>query len=779
MGNSEAALARIRKSKYPIALGFGLLLALVLSISISSFTRLNTIDEKINLITQNHHLKAELLHQMHKIVSERSLSVQVMAGSTDPFQRDEEYMHYNHLASRFITLRAQLEAMTLSAQERAQLENTLELIRRTQPTQDTVTEQILDDVQTNPIQLLSALNWPIEKQLYSAFNKLIELENNSAREEIEQTTLSHKQTIQTLFILSLTTIIVGVLIAISVIRRTGSIERSLFEEKKQAEITLHAIGDAVISTDTNNCIEYMNPIAESLLGKSLVSIQHWPLSESFALLDNDGQPINLSEQLNAIKNEPLKLDSHSIKIVGKNNTIAIEGSASLIHNKSNRVTGKVIIFRDVSENRNLAELLTWQATHDSLTGLINRREFERLLTNLLKDAKNNLRTHTALYIDLDQFKIVNDTCGHIAGDKLLQQLTTILQSEIRGSDTFARLGGDEFGVLLESCQLNKAEKIANALLNKIQSSRFSWEGHLFKIGASIGVVKIDSASEDVSHIMRAADSACYVAKDKGRNRIWIHHDDDKEINERHGEMALTSRINQALEDNQFSIYKQLIKSINQGKEHRIYELLIRMLDDSGKIIMPMAFIPAAERYTIMPNIDRWMIKSSFQRLADMPDIFNEIDLISVNLSGQSFTDDGFLDFVVGELDQKNIDPEKICFEITETSAIANWIRVTRFISVLRGMGCKFALDDFGSGMSSFTYLRNLSVDFIKIDGSFVRNIDSDDINKAMIKAIHNVGQVMKIKTIAEFVETDLVLEELSEIGIDYVQGFSIHVPEPL
>ncbi len=438
-----------------------------------------------------------------------------------------------------------------------------------------------------------------------------------------------------------------------------------------------------------------------------------------------------------------------------------------------------LTFRDTSKNSNLDNLLHWHAAHDGLTGLVNRREFEVLLAQLLQDAKSNRRNHAILYVELEHFNIINDTCGHVAGDALLQQLAVILEAKTRGSDVVSRLGDNQFGFLLNSCSLHKAEDIANALRRIIQEFRFCWKTYVFKLDVSIGVLGVRHNSLSVATLMSDANAACYIAKEKGFNGVWVQRVDDKEIMLRRDEMTLTAGINQALDEGRFSIYKQRIKSTDENAHEDLYELLIRMLDDSGNEILPMAFIPAAERYSMMPDIDRWMIKQVFLRLAESHQDSAESGIVCINLSGQTLSQKMFLDFVVHQIQKTKVNPHRLCFEITETAAIANLQHVTRLISVLRGMGCKFALDDFGSGMSSFTYLRNFTVDFLKIDGSFVCNMNTDSVNRELVKAIHNLGQIMNIKTIAEYVESDEVLQELLDIGVDFAQGYSIHLPEPL
>ncbi len=434
---------------------------------------------------------------------------------------------------------------------------------------------------------------------------------------------------------------------------------------------------------------------------------------------------------------------------------------------------------DISELKKAGEKLTYQASHDDLTDLINRREFERRAERLLLTIGSTQSSHALCFMDLDQFKVVNDTCGHMAGDEMLRQLTTELKNVVRVRDTLARLGGDEFGVLMEHCSLDDAHRVAISLQKTIQDYQFAWEGQTFKVGVSIGLVAITEMTPNLTELLKDADAACYMAKDQGRNRIHVSHADDIDIAQRHGEMQWVARLNHALEEDRFCLYAQIIEPLDTANKNIHYELLIRMLDDSGEIIPPGAFLPAAERYNLISKVDYWVIEHAFDLLANNPTFLEDINFCSINLSGASLTNPDVLDFIVVQLDKSSIDGHKICFEITETAAISNLSMAMKFISTLKELGCRFALDDFGSGLSSFAYLKNLPVDFLKIDGMFVKDIADDPIDHAMVKSINEIGQVMGMKTIAEFVENDEIKGMLREIGVNYAQGYGIGKPLPL
>ncbi len=437
----------------------------------------------------------------------------------------------------------------------------------------------------------------------------------------------------------------------------------------------------------------------------------------------------------------------------------------------------VSIRTDITAKKMVAEKISYQASHDALTGLINRREFEKRLQQLMSHSINN-EHHALLYLDLDQFKVINDTCGHHAGDELLRQIPQLLACSTRRSDLIARLGGDEFAIILSSCQLDRAEQVARSVLEAIANYRFSWEKQIFKIGVSIGIVEISDTDTDLHEVLKHADSACYEAKEGGRNRFCIYTENDQAFKTRSEQMDWVSRINTALRDDLFVLYAQAIVPVNPDSSSKPgYELLIRMLEN-GKIIPPFAFIPAAERYNLMIEIDRWVINKAISIIQNAPDFSDRIDHIAINLSGQSLADKDFIQFMVDKLDKSQLH-EKICLEITETAAIGNITNARRCIEILHGMGMRFALDDFGSGLSSFSYLKTLDVDYLKIDGTFVKNIANDPIDRAMVKSIHEVATVMGKKTVAEFVEDDAILAVLKKIGVDYAQGYGIEKPKPL
>jgi len=560
---------------------------------------------------------------------------------------------------------------------------------------------------------------------------------------------------------------------------------ALQQEKERAQVTLGSIGDGVITTDLNGDIEYMNSVAEHSTGWKLEDARGRPIFSVFNIVDEKTlqTPPNPSGYC-LDKGKSVTLAGNLLLMHRfRNQHLSVEVNASPILDPGANITGVVLVFHDVTKLRGLARKMSYQASHDPLTGLLNRRAFENRLEQVIANARDEDNRHALCYLDLDNFKVVNDTCGHTAGDELLRQLTIKFRMELREADTLARLGGDEFGILLEGCSIEHAGELAESIRKIAENFRFVWDNTFFRIGASIGLVPLTNTSGSLTDIMTAADSACYVAKEQGRNRIHIYQHDDEAVAERHGQMQWVHRIQTVLEENRFRLYFQTIENLNpapgdDGRKHG--EILIRMLDENNSIVGPGAFITSAERYLLMPSIDRWVISNTF-RLLTLDDRRAEryVGTCSINLSGQSLSDERFMDYLISEIGNSGVTPQLLCFEITETAVIANLCTASKYISRLRKLGCRLALDDFGVGLSSFGYLKNLAVDYLKLDGCFVQNMITDNIDFAMVDAINQIGHTLDIKTIAEYVENVDTLEAVRDIGIDYAQGYYISKPVPI
>ncbi len=771
----------LTNSNYVIAAGLSLMIALMISLAITGITHMGSIKDAMETITIERAERINILTGMRRIVRERSLTMYAIYLTKDPFRRDDEFMHFNALAEQFIKLRIQFEQSGLLPQQTSLFEDALRLIQRSAPLQENIIEMIMEGAEQDAYSMMAVMDLPLEKTILNLFDKLIEIEQEITRNVNASAKKEYDEAYFMMIAIGIVVIFVGILITVLVVRRTRKIEGALFEAKEQAEVTLHAIGDAVITTDAQGKVLYLNPVAEHLTGWCFNDALGKELSQVYCVKDEVTQhAVDHPTFSGKIDGQVMGLNQHYLLNSRDGNEYCVKDTASPLFKDNGERLGIVVVSRDVTHERNLAHQLSWQARHDSLTGLANRREFEMSLSSLLANSDPDRPKHALLYLDLDQFKLVNDTCGHIAGDELLKQIVGLLKANIREMDRLARLGGDEFGLILQACPLPKAERIATQLVEAVRDFRFVWKGKVFSLGVSIGLAIIDETCRDPEAILSAADAACFIAKDKGRNRVWIHHLDDEDVVQRHGEMEWASRINSALENNRFILYYQKVQPISESDGSSYYEFLLRMVNEAGEIISPMAFIPAAERYGTMVSVDRWVVHRVLYWLNKQETSSkSNTNVYSINISGQSLCDDGFLQYCLNELDKSRVNPHQLCFEITETAAISNWSHASQFVSALKSRGCLFALDDFGSGMSSFAYLKHLPVDYIKIDGAFVSDMLSDPVDQVMVNAINQIGQVMGIKTIAEFVESQDILNILKEMEVDFAQGYGIHMPEAL
>ncbi|TVO77784.1 EAL domain-containing protein [Sedimenticola selenatireducens] len=590
-----------------------------------------------------------------------------------------------------------------------------------------------------------------------------------------------------LFSMVVTAVLLYAFSSIWLNRRLAAAERSaaqeqLFQEKDKADVTLQSIGDGVITTDIAFRITYINPVAEILLGRTFSQIKGRFISEIAPFRTKEsGQVVENPFTYYMGAQQSRNTPTHLVLAHPSGREISIDCTVSHLTNRVGNTIGSVLVMRDVSLESELTSALAYQASHDALTGLLNRNEFENRLKEMLESSRIQKSQHALCYIDLDQFKLVNDTCGHLAGDNLLKQLASILQAQMREMDVVARLGGDEFGVLIHHCGLDRALEVAERLKQVIGDHRFKWDEKIFDVHASIGVVQITHDIDTLSDLMSAADLACYTAKDMGRDTVHAYQPNDKEIAHRHSQMQWLPRIQEALHNNEFKLVTQRIVSLqNNTDPHEIYEFLLRWPQGDGSQVSPGIFIPAAERYDLMRNIDRWVVQNAFSLIEKVHAEYVPLRsrLYSINLSGQSIGDPKLAGFISSQLKRYNITPELICFEITETSAIANYSTADEFIRQMLTIGCQFALDDFGSGLSSFGYLKQLPVSLLKIDGQFVRDMAKDPVDRVMVRTIQDVARALKLKTIAEWVEDEQVIDLLREIGIDYAQGFHIEKPQP-
>lgn len=587
---------------------------------------------------------------------------------------------------------------------------------------------------------------------------------------------------------------IGAAISRRTIRRSERIAMALREteerayaEQARAHVTLESIADGVICTDRDQRVSYLNGAAEQLTLWSEIEAQGQLLSTVLEIHPEiSAHSAAPSDIARILSGEQRTGPTTGVLLTRRDGSvIPIQERVAPIRDASGAVIGIVLVLRDITQERAAAAQLHHQATHDALTGLANRREFEHQLLLAIENRASTGTEHALLYLDLDQFKVINDTCGHAAGDELIRQVSWSIRQLLRAEDMLARLGGDEFGILLANTAPAAAVEVAESVRRRIADLRFTWEDKFFVVNASIGVLSLADCLPAVAAAMSAADQACYLAKDNGRNRVQAYCPNDQEMRARHGEMQWVERLNAALEHDRFVLFAQEIRAVGDeatltaSPRGSCYEILIRLIDTDGELVAPMAFIPAAERYGLMPRIDRWVITHACDLLAQTHNRGGSFPTCMINLSGASVTDPGLAEFVRERLAHRGLPASSVGFELTETAAIANLARAAQMMNELRKLGCAIALDDFGSGMSSFAYLRALPVDFLKIDGEFVKDMATDPIDRAVVESIQKIARVMGIKTVAESVENDAVLSAVITVGVDYAQGFHIGRPMPL
>ena len=552
-------------------------------------------------------------------------------------------------------------------------------------------------------------------------------------------------------------------------------EDALERARAKALVTLDSISDGVISTDEGGRIEFVNAAAEKLLGVAGHELLGREFGAEIRILDQvTRQPI-VDPTLECLRVGRAIGGRGGVLLGSQEEETLIEYSASALLGQYASACGTVVVMRNVTEERRLDHAMSYQATHDSLTGLVNRLEFERRLQRVLQQALAAQTEHAMFYLDLDQFKVINDTCGHGAGDELLRQIAVILGDAVRKRDTVARLGGDEFGILMEHCTLAQASRVAHEIREKIAEYRFRWDEQVFGLGVSIGLVQITEASGSIANLFKYSDAACYAAKEHGRNRVHVYDPGDITVERRYAEMPWVAKITAALQNHRFLLEAQPALRLNPQENLEYVEILIRYPDANG-VCAPREFLPAAERYSLSNQIDRWVISTLLAWYVEHRDSINPRALFALNLSALSLSDETLLAHIHQQFTMLKVPADRFCFEITETAAIGNMASALQFFHSLKARGCRFALDDFGSGLASFGYLRSLPVDYLKIDGVFVRDCVTDPIDFAMVRSINDIAHVMGIKTIAEFVEDEKIAAKIRSLGVDYAQGYGICLP---
>ncbi len=774
------------RSRYVLLAACAALLALLLIMTAIGLSRVETLNRQIGDAIRNQQNQASLVSAALRAARERSKLMNVLVETDSAPLRDQAYASYLALTRVVKENTGRLRSLDAAAEQPDMKKAYAAADRSAGAGDDIAASLIAEKTATARIRLIiksSEAQDEVEEALYL----LQETGRVVSQNNIGVAGAAARNVILLIVGVWVLVLLAAGFLSAMIMRQVGRTENELQFEKELAQVTLHSIGDGVITTDADGRVEYLNPVAERYTGWLTQDAHGKPLEEVYRVIDErTGRAVEPFAADAAGSRE--ERDSGSVRLVDRSGReCPIRYSLESIRSREGRALGMIVVFHDISQIRAMSQQLIWQASHDALTGLVNRREFERRLAGLMETAKSGNREHALMFMDLDNFKAVNDTCGHGAGDELLRQLTAVMMSRMRGSDTLARLGGDEFGALLETCPLDQALRIANAMRETVREFRFVWENKTFSVGVSIGLVPLTADSGDLSHVLSMADACCYDAKSKGRDRVQVHRQGESDFSVKHSELQVVAQINNAFERGQFRLYRQLIQPLSpEAKPGLHYEVLVRMLDQSGNLLPPTAFMPEAERYNLLTSIERWVISSlieflhrRFSAAAVRLPLGAGLGSYSVNISGASINDKSFPDFLRNLLTRYQLPRGLLCFEITETTAISNLTKASELMREMKELGCRFSLDDFGTGMSSFAYLKYLPVDYLKIAGMFVKDIAVDPMDFAIVEAINRISHILGMQTVAESVEDAEVLEKLTSLKVDFAQGYFIAEPEEL
>jgi len=738
-----------------IFVGFATIWLIISIVILHAVYRINNVSGQLDTIANQHNIKIALAVKLRDLLYRRQLLMRNTLMLGDVFEREENRQQLSLLAQQFIRARDQLRAMPLNVDEQLLIDRLREeLYEPDQKGRELVQAMVFEGLDKRTQRMLREVSVG-QDRIIGTLNELVSYETDLIEQEVSRTREQQTNSRNILIVL-------GGLVALLIFIVSYLVMRNSHRQTEQIELLARFASEnprPVMRIGFSGEMLYANHASKPIL-------KHWETEVGHMA------PLKWRQLINRMTLDPSLIEEEATigsKIYSMVMTPVPQG-------------GYVNVYaHDITEREEIRREFARLASHDSLTGLINRREMELHLESLIADAKTNLSEHSFLYFDLDQFKVVNDTCGHVAGDEMLRQIAAVLKENVRESDKLGRLGGDEFGLLLRSCTLVRAEKVAETLREIVEKFRFVWKNKTFNVGASIGVVQISSHSGNLSSVLSAADTACYIAKEAGRNRVHVSFPGDEQVQVRRGQMEWVQRIREAIDGNQFVLYFQEIYGLHQpaaGPAHG--ELLLRLFDKDGEQVSTETIVSAAERFDLMPSIDRWVVKNAMVALSR----YLQADIkrggwFSINVSGQSVSDANFTAFVIDQIEKSGLPPQSICFELTETSAISNLTRAIEFINTLREKGCRIALDDFGSGLSSFSYLKNLNIDYLKIDGSFVRNMHEDRVAAAMVEAITNVAREMQIGVIAEWVENHATIKLLQKLNVDFAQGFAFSEPMPI
>ncbi len=757
-----------------VALGFTAMLVLMVFLASTGIIQLEAGQQRLENLVEDPVAKMTYANRMYMAARERTVSLQRLLLQSDPFARDEQWMRFLGYASEFAQAREALTALTLSVREREILEQQSALTRIAVPIQNEVVDLMWKGRSIEAHKLLVNEAIPAQDKVLGQLRELYRYQEEQVADAAHIATIDYRNVRLWLQVLALLTLGLAVGIALAILYQARRADAALREEKERAQVTLYSLGEAVLRTGADGRVEYLNPVAEQMTGWTTAEAQGQTLESVMRIVhDVSRQPVANPAQAALTAGQVISDAEDTLLIARHGDERAIDLTATALPDGA----GAVLVFRDVTEVRALSREIAHQATHDLMTGLVNRREFERRLQRALDESQVDSCQHALCYLDLDLFKAVNDTCGHLAGDELLKQLAGVLRTRVRKEDVLARIGGDEFAILLQGCHLEKAVDIGETIRQSLKDYRFAWEDKRLDVGASIGVVPVNANSGDLNDVLRSADMACRIAKEEGRNRLHVLKPNDLVIAKRQREINWVQSLRRAIDHGNFVLYGQWIQPLTSDRGLTpLCEILLQM-QDGNELVSPTAFLPAAERYHLMPAIDRWVVQAVFRELAEICPSHQVC--FNINLSGQTLCDPEFLAFIERELDASGLPPSCIGFEITESAAVTHMSRAVQLISALRARGCRFSLDDFGSGVSSFTYLKHMPVDYLKIDGSFVHNSPDDRTDLAMVTSINQVAHILGIKTVAEYVENKAIRDAMTRVGVDYGQGYAMAMPQPL
>jgi diguanylate cyclase (GGDEF)-like protein/PAS domain S-box-containing protein len=755
--------------------GFGVLVTLMAQLVLVGLDRLDHVSDRLQQVTGDQGRRIQFATELLESSRQRSLLLGAMLADPTARRDSSEAARFQQLGRQIESLGQSMRALQYSPSDRGLIEAALETDAGLEALRNAIARSIWMGDRARAHELRAQQEQPLTARFEEQFGSLLDAHRANILRALAEAQDNTREAHFFLAAVGGALLMVASMVAFFVIRYISRAEAALFREKERAEVTLHCIAEGVITTDAGGRVEVLNTVAESLTGWRSRDARGRPLAAVYTVVDEETQrPLDHTFSRDASP----RFSRSGVLQAKDGRRIPVDESVALIRAPDGRRRGTVVVFHDVSHVRAMAQRLSWQASHDALTGLTNRREFERRLAYLVESAKADGRHHVLLYLDMDHFKAVNDTCGHNAGDELLRQLAALLHVKMRGSDTLARVGGDEFGVLLEACPVDQAIRIANGLRETVRDFRFVCREREFSLGLSIGLVVVDAATGSVAAAMDAADASCYAAKSKGGGRIEIHRPGVNLSRTAQGDIAMVHQISGALDKSGFRLYRQPIARIGDRGPPSHYEVLVRMVDEGGQLLPPNDFIPAAERFNLLPMVDRWVVTAL---LAFMSREGGDKDgsVYSINLSGASVNDSTFTDFLRRQIDAHHLPAQRLCFEITETTAISNLTKAGEFMRDLRALGCRFALDDFGVGMSSFAYLKHLPADYLKIDGSFVRDLATNAVDYAIVEAFNRIAHLLGMETVAEFVGDKATLVRLAELKVDFAQGDAIGSPEPL